>query len=302
MLPIKITHKSIPITALLIFSLLVISTNCFATTQFFITTYDSGDRIHCNYLELNDRKAICKDGGINITYDLEAISELEAVYKSKSYTVQNFTPERVDKINLLNSKKIEGEKTVAAKRQEEANPSIFDLDLPQNFSLEEFSGFQNSAKNRLGQHLDESKLTTVLIISGLILFLAGSTWYLIEAFRVSLLWGLGNIFVPFVSIIFLFAHWRKAAKPFLLSILGIAVMCSSLFLSPTRTKAIHVAKSKPVAVTKNAKSVENYTCKGKTYCSEMTSCSEAKFYLNNCPGTKLDGNNDGVPCEKQWCR
>jgi len=44
-----------------------------------------------------------------------------------------------------------------------------------------------------------------------------------------------------------------------------------------------------------------YGCQGKTVCSEMTSCSEATFYLNNCPNTTIDGNNDGVPCESQWC-
>jgi len=46
---------------------------------------------------------------------------------------------------------------------------------------------------------------------------------------------------------------------------------------------------------------EKFTCDGKTHCSEMISCDEAYFYLNNCPGTKLDGNNDGEPCERQWC-
>jgi hypothetical protein len=45
----------------------------------------------------------------------------------------------------------------------------------------------------------------------------------------------------------------------------------------------------------------SYTCSGKVYCSEMTSCEEAMFYLHNCPGTKMDGDNDGIPCEKQWC-
>ena len=48
-------------------------------------------------------------------------------------------------------------------------------------------------------------------------------------------------------------------------------------------------------------SPSNYRCDGRTYCSQMTSCSEAKFFLNNCPDTKMDGNNDGVPCEQQWC-
>ncbi|MCW5213722.1 excalibur calcium-binding domain-containing protein [Desulfobulbus sp. TB] len=45
-----------------------------------------------------------------------------------------------------------------------------------------------------------------------------------------------------------------------------------------------------------------FSCQGKKHCSEMTSCAEAKFYLQNCPGVKIDGNNDGVPCERQWCK
>jgi cold shock CspA family protein len=45
-----------------------------------------------------------------------------------------------------------------------------------------------------------------------------------------------------------------------------------------------------------------FKCDGRTHCSQMTSCEEAKYFINNCPGTKMDGNNDGVRCEKQWCR
>jgi hypothetical protein len=44
-----------------------------------------------------------------------------------------------------------------------------------------------------------------------------------------------------------------------------------------------------------------YRCDGRTYCSQMRSCSEAKFFLANCPGVKMDGNRDGTPCEQQWC-
>lgn len=45
----------------------------------------------------------------------------------------------------------------------------------------------------------------------------------------------------------------------------------------------------------------NFSCDGKTRCSEMTSCEEAKYYLSNCPGTIMDGDGDGLPCERQWC-
>ena len=33
----------------------------------------------------------------------------------------------------------------------------------------------------------------------------------------------------------------------------------------------------------------------------MTSCKEAKSFLKNCPGTQMDGDGDGMPCEQQWC-
>lgn len=45
-----------------------------------------------------------------------------------------------------------------------------------------------------------------------------------------------------------------------------------------------------------------FQCDGRTHCSQMTSCAEATFFIRNCPGTKMDGDNDGVPCESQWCR
>lgn len=44
-----------------------------------------------------------------------------------------------------------------------------------------------------------------------------------------------------------------------------------------------------------------FRCDGRKHCSQMTSCSEAKYFINNCPGTTMDGDNDGVPCERQWC-
>lgn len=43
--------------------------------------------------------------------------------------------------------------------------------------------------------------------------------------------------------------------------------------------------------------VQKYSCEGKVHCSEMISCEEALFYLQNCPGTKMDGDGDGKPCE-----
>jgi len=44
-----------------------------------------------------------------------------------------------------------------------------------------------------------------------------------------------------------------------------------------------------------------FHCDGRTHCSQMTSCAEAAFFLNNCPNVEMDGNGDGEPCEQQWC-
>jgi hypothetical protein len=44
-----------------------------------------------------------------------------------------------------------------------------------------------------------------------------------------------------------------------------------------------------------------FICDGRVYCSQMKSCDEAKYFLEYCPNVKLDGNHDGIPCEKQWC-
>ena len=44
-----------------------------------------------------------------------------------------------------------------------------------------------------------------------------------------------------------------------------------------------------------------FHCDGRQYCSQMTSCDEAKYFLSNCPDVKMDGDHDGIPCESQWC-
>lgn len=50
-------------------------------------------------------------------------------------------------------------------------------------------------------------------------------------------------------------------------------------------------------VTPAAGAVAEEAC-GKTLCSMMTSCAEAKRYYARCGGKTLDGDHDGRPCEK----
>tara|TARA_R110000744_G_scaffold87595_9_gene171024 strand:- start:2142 stop:2729 length:588 start_codon:yes stop_codon:yes gene_type:complete len=46
------------------------------------------------------------------------------------------------------------------------------------------------------------------------------------------------------------------------------------------------------------KSTQNFTCDGRQHCSQMNSREEAVFFINNCPNTKMDGDRDGDPCER----
>jgi hypothetical protein len=54
--------------------------------------------------------------------------------------------------------------------------------------------------------------------------------------------------------------------------------------------------------TPTTESDSSFKCDGRTHCSQMTSCAEATYFIEHCPDTKMDGNNDGVPCERQWCK
>ncbi len=53
------------------------------------------------------------------------------------------------------------------------------------------------------------------------------------------------------------------------------------------------APAKPAAPSAKA---ADFHCGTKTYCREMKSCAEARFYLERCALTRLDGDGDGVPC------
>lgn len=62
---------------------------------------------------------------------------------------------------------------------------------------------------------------------------------------------------------------------------------------PVRTVA-----STPVA----SVSQPAFKCDGRQHCSQMKSCAEATYFLKNCPNTQMDGDNNGIPCERQWCK
>ena len=57
----------------------------------------------------------------------------------------------------------------------------------------------------------------------------------------------------------------------------------------------------PAHTEKEEYKIELYQCDGRQYCSQMHSCEEATYFLQHCPDTHMDGDRDGIPCERQWC-
>ena len=56
------------------------------------------------------------------------------------------------------------------------------------------------------------------------------------------------------------------------------------------------------APTESKPAPASFHCDGRQYCSQMSSCAEAKSFLRHCPSVKMDGDFDGIPCEDHWCR
>ena len=63
-----------------------------------------------------------------------------------------------------------------------------------------------------------------------------------------------------------------------------------------------IASRPGLAIESASPTTPSFRCDGRQHCSQMTSCAEATYFLRHCPGVKMDGNGDGVPCEQQWCR
>jgi uncharacterized membrane protein len=285
----NICWKYISIFVVELFVFLLLSTNAFTATAFYILTNDSNQKVDCDFLEIKNNLALCTANNLLITYDLSHVKHIEVVRNGTSQHFQNFTQETINRINELNS-----DKSATKKIREQENNKKKILDFIPDSVQSLISNFKSQSGN--------NSLNTILLISGLIVFLIGSVGFLIATFRAGILWGLSCMFLPFVSFAFLFVHWKTAAKPFLISMLGIAILFLSTIFSPTAGAGRGISKFN--SGTNRANTNNNnaaFQCSGKIYCSEMSSCAEAKFYLRNCPGTKMDGNNDGIPCEKQWC-
>ena len=90
---------------------------------------------------------------------------------------------------------------------------------------------------------------------------------------------------------------RLGAGFTLLAIAGFGAYAYSQYTNHVSSAGVPVADG-PSQLTSPT---SRYSCDGRTMCSQMTSCAEATYFIRHCPGTQMDGDGDGVPCESQWC-
>lgn len=70
-----------------------------------------------------------------------------------------------------------------------------------------------------------------------------------------------------------------------------------------KTKKTYVfdgSKYKKSQSNQNKTHKSEFKCDHRKYCSQMGSYEEALYFIKHCPNVKMDGDNDGIPCERQF--
>ncbi len=94
---------------------------------------------------------------------------------------------------------------------------------------------------------------------------------------------------------------RRGPKSLVRVIFTGALLCTVAACTYSDFPRLSLAQAPASSAAPSPAVAGGFQCDGRIYCSEMTSCAEATFFLNSCPGVQVDGNRNGVPCERQWC-
>jgi uncharacterized membrane protein len=70
-----------------------------------------------------------------------------------------------------------------------------------------------------------------LIILGAFLCVIGGIGLLIEQFKESILWGLGSLLIPIISLIFVVLHWKVSRNLFLIQVVGFGIILVGMAIS-----------------------------------------------------------------------
>jgi uncharacterized membrane protein len=71
----------------------------------------------------------------------------------------------------------------------------------------------------------------VIIYVGIFISILGGVFFLIEAFKESVIWGLACLLITPVSLVFIFLHWDVSKRPVLIQLAGAGVMFLGVLIS-----------------------------------------------------------------------
>jgi hypothetical protein len=143
-------------------------------------------------------------------------------------------------------------------------------------------------------------VSDVVFYVGLGIFIIGGIGLLISAFKTGIFWGLAVFFIAPVALIYVIVHWQDAKGPFKLQLFGVLIIAifaytnggvSSVTAATPNLSNLNFSEPETPSFSIPEVSSQQFRCDGRTYCSQMTSCAEATYFLRNCPNTKMDGNH-----------
>lgn len=152
-------------------------------------------------------------------------------------------------------------------------------------------------------------MNEVIFFIGLLILCIGGIGLLIAAFRTGIIWGLTVLLIAPVSLLYLVLHWQNAKGPFKLQMLGLLIILVCAYISDKEGQPLYISTNfSNITMTTFGNSVTStnasnivltpkFACDGRQFCSQMNSRDEANFFLKNCPNTRMDGDENGIPCE-----
>jgi hypothetical protein len=75
-------------------------------------------------------------------------------------------------------------------------------------------------------------LAAVLLVVGAVLILVGCAMFIVNAFKVSIGWGLGVLLLAPVGLVFLVKNWKESKVSFLLQLGGVVLVIVGFLLGP----------------------------------------------------------------------
>jgi hypothetical protein len=78
-------------------------------------------------------------------------------------------------------------------------------------------------------------LSAVLLLLGGVLILLGCVMFIVNAFKVSVAWGLGVLLLAPVGLVFLVKNWKESKVSFLLQLAGGIFVLAGMYLAAPLT-------------------------------------------------------------------